>query len=102
MQGRLHDREPDLAASRRRRERARKGDRVDIGADAVEMVLGEPDHIDPELVGQPGFAQRLVDDGAVPLGIAAVRKQEIAEFHGAALLALSASRAALSRLSRYR
>src|SRR6516165_9652824 len=81
MQRGLHDGKPDLAAPGRGGERTGESDRVDIGADPVEMVLGEPNHIDAELVGQPGFTQCLVDDSAVPLGVAAVRKQKIAEFH---------------------
>ena len=81
MKCRLHNRKADLALPRRRRQCAGKGDRVDIGAYAVEMMLGEPDHVDPELVGEPGLVQRLVDHDAVPFGIAAIREQEIAEFH---------------------
>jgi hypothetical protein len=45
------------------------------------MMLGEPDHVDPELVGEPSLAQRLVDHDAVAFEVAAIRKQKIAEFH---------------------
>ena len=45
------------------------------------MMLGEPDHIDTEGVGEPSLAQGFIDHNAVPRGIPAVRKQEIAEFH---------------------
>src|SRR5215471_6482405 len=58
-----------------------KADRVHIGANAVEMMLGEPNHIDAELVGKPGLPQGLVDDGAVAPGVTAIRKQEIADLH---------------------
>jgi hypothetical protein len=47
------------------------------------VMLSEPDYIDPERVGEPSLAQRFVDDDAVPFGIPAVGKQEIAEFHRA-------------------
>ena len=46
------------------------------------MMLGQPDGIDPELVRQHRLAQRLVDDRAVARRIAAIGKQEIADFHG--------------------
>src|SRR6266478_6613131 len=65
----------------RGRQRAGKADRVGISADPVEMVFAKPDHVGSELIGEPCFAQGLVDDDAVALGVAAVRKQEIAEFH---------------------
>jgi hypothetical protein len=45
------------------------------------MMLGKPDHVDAELVGQPRLAERLVNYDAVPLGIPAVRNEEITEFH---------------------
>ena len=99
MQRRLHDREPDLAASRRSGQRTGKADRVDIGADPVEVVLGEPDHIHAELVRQPSLAQRLVDHRAVARRVAAVRKQEIAEFHAGIAPTLGASQGGLSRVS---
>ena len=80
VQRHLQHGKTELGLPRRRRQRAGKADRVGIGADPVEMVLGEPDHIAAEFVGEPCLAQRLVDYDAVPLGIAAVGKQEIAEF----------------------
>jgi hypothetical protein len=55
------------------------------------MVFGEPDHIDPERVRQPGFAQCLVDDDAVALRLAAVGEEKIREFHGPALVAAKAA-----------
>jgi hypothetical protein len=76
MKCRLHNRKADLALPRRRRQYAGKGDRVDIGAYAVEMMLGEPDYVDPEFVGQPCLAQRLVDHDAVAFGVAAIGKQK--------------------------
>ena len=78
---RLHNRKADLAMPRRSRQCAGNRDRVDIGTYAVEMMLGEPDHVDPELVGEPSLAQRLVDHDAVAFGVAAIRKQEVAESH---------------------
>src|SRR5882724_1757148 len=81
MQCRLHDRKADLGMPGRGRQRAGEGDRVDIGADPVEMMLGEPGHVDAELVAEQRLAQGFVDDDAVALGIAAVGKQEITEVH---------------------
>ncbi len=83
VQRHLQDREADFAVPGGGGERASKGDRVGIGADAVEMMLGQPDRVDAQFVGEPGFAQGLVDHDPVALGIAAVGKQEIAEFHAA-------------------
>ena len=45
------------------------------------MMLGEPDHVDAQLVREPCFAQCLVDHDAIPRWVAAVRKEKIAEFH---------------------
>jgi hypothetical protein len=81
MQRCLHNRKANLAALGRSSQRTGKADRVDIGANPVEMMLGEPNNIDPELFGQPRFAQRLVDHDAIPRGIPAVRKQKVAELH---------------------
>ena len=81
VQRHLQYREAEFGAAGRGGKRAGKADRVGIGADAVEMVLGEPDHVNAEFVREPSLAQGLVDDGAVMPGIAAVGKQEIAEFH---------------------
>ena len=81
MQCGLHDRKADLGMPGRGRQCAGEDDRVDIGADPVEMMLGKPDHVDAEFVGEQRLAQGLVDHDAVPLGIAAVRKEEIAKFH---------------------
>ena len=86
MQRGLHHGKADRRASRCGGERAGKAHRVDISADAVEMVLGEPDHIDAELVRQRRLAQGLVDDDAVALRLTAVRKQEIAKVHLRSLL----------------
>ena len=74
MQRGLHDCKADFAVPRRGGQCAGKADRFDIGADPIEMMLGEPDHIDAERVGEPRLAQGLVDHDAVPLGIPAVRK----------------------------
>ena len=81
MQRGLQHGEAERGALERDRQRAGKADRIGIGADAIEMMLAEPDNIDAELVGQHRLAQRLVDDNAVALRIAAVGKQKIAELH---------------------
>src|SRR5271169_6847 len=61
MQRGLHDGKADLAVPGRGGQCAGKADRVDVGADPVEMMLGEPYHIDPKFVGEPRLAQGLVD-----------------------------------------
>ena len=81
MQRHLRDRETDLRPLRRHRKRRREGHRIDIGADAVEVVLREPDHVEAQLVREPRLAQGLVDHLTIARGITALRKQEIAEFH---------------------
>jgi len=56
-------------------------DRVAIDRDAVKMILGEPDHLHPELVSQPRLPQRLVDDPPTIGRVTTIRRQKIAESH---------------------
>ena len=77
----LHDGKAELGAPGSSRQCTCEYDRVDIGADPVEMMLGQPNHVDAQLVGEQRLAQGLVDHGAVALEIAAVGKQEITEEH---------------------
>ena len=53
----LDHREAERGALQRDCQRAGERDRVGIGADAVEMVLAEPDHVGAELVRQHRLAQ---------------------------------------------
>src|SRR5215472_3532205 len=53
VQRSLHNCEANFAVTRRGRQCAGKADRVDIGADPVKMMLGEPDYIDTKRVGEP-------------------------------------------------
>src|SRR6185437_10246161 len=95
----LHDREADPGMLQRSREHAGDPDRIGIDGDAVEMVLGQPDDVDAERIGQHRLADRLVDHRAVPRRIAAVGKQERAELHTRSPLGSGASRTRLLALS---
>ena len=77
----LDDGEAEPGMTQRGGQRAGEGDRIGIDRDAIEMVLGQPDHIDAQFVGQRRLAQGLLDDRAVARRIAAIGKQEVAEFH---------------------
>ena len=81
MQRGLDDGEAEPRVTQRGGQRAGQGDRIGIDRDAVEMVLGQPDHVGAQLVGQRRLAQGLLDHRAVLRRIAAIGKQEIAEFH---------------------
>ena len=85
MQRHLRHREADLRALRGGRQRGGETDRIDIGADAVEMMFREPDHVEAEFIGQSCLAQGLVDDLAVARGVTAFREQEVAELQAALL-----------------
>src|SRR5262249_17281067 len=73
----LEDGVAQFAAPGRSGERGREGDGVDIDAVAVEMMLGQPQYLDAELVGEAGLAQRLLDDAPVIIRLAALGEQEI-------------------------
>src|SRR5271166_6705684 len=81
MQRHLGDREADPDSLRRYRQRGGKTHRIDISADAIEMMFGQPDHLEAQLVSEPRLAQGLVDHLTIVRGIAAFRKQEVAELH---------------------
>src|SRR5262245_28770865 len=71
----------DLDTAGRRGQRSSKTNRVDIGAYAVEMMLGQPDRIKAKLLGQLGLRDSFVDDASVQRRISALGKQEVAELH---------------------
>jgi len=50
MQRYLRHRETDLDALGRRQHGSRKSHRVHIGAIAIEMMFGEPEHFHPKLI----------------------------------------------------
>src|SRR4029077_12767916 len=81
VQRRLDHGKAEPGVMHRGGERAGEADRIGIDRDAVEMMLGEPDNVGSELVGQERLAHRFVDDLAVARRIAAVGKQKVAEFH---------------------
>src|SRR6476469_1961941 len=45
------------------------------------MMLGQPHRVKTELLGKLRLRDRLIDDAFIPRRIAALRKQEVAEFH---------------------
>ena len=76
--GKRH-READLDALGRRQDGGGEGDRVDIGAVAVEMMFGQPEHLHAELVAQLRLGDAVGDHVGVAIGVAAFGEQEIAE-----------------------
>src|SRR5437870_3825063 len=81
MQRDLRHREPDPDPAGACSDGGRERYRVDIGTVAVEVVLGQPDRIQAEPVRRLRLLERFPDDLAVPLGLAALGKQEVAESH---------------------
>ncbi len=81
MERGLRHREADQGTVRGNGNRGGEAHRIDIGANAVEMVLGEPDRIEAEGVGEPCLRQSLLDHRAVLRRIAALGKQKVADPH---------------------
>src|SRR5689334_25237439 len=72
---------PDLDTAGHRGQRSSKTNRVDIGADAVEMMLRQPYRVKAKLLRQLGLRDGFIDDAYVQRWIAAFGKQEVAELH---------------------
>ena len=81
VQRHLRHGETDAGARGRHRQSGGEGDGVDIGADAVEMMLGQPDHVIAELVRKARLPKGFVDDPGVIRRGSALGKQEVGEFH---------------------
>src|SRR5262249_28294795 len=81
VQRRLRHRKSDLDTAGHRGQRRGKADRVDIGADAVEMMLGQPHRVEAKLLGQLGLRDGFIDDAFVKRRFPAFGKQEVAELH---------------------
>ena len=81
MERHLRDREPDVDALGAAGERRGECHRIDVGADAVEVVLGEPQHLHPELVAKLRFTQRFLDDPVILIRLHRGGEEEVAEFH---------------------
>jgi hypothetical protein len=77
--------------------RGGEGDGIDVGADAVEVVLGEPEHIHAERVAQLCFVQRLLDHALIVRRVHRGREQEIAESHEVPYSSRSSGAATRSR-----
>src|SRR5215475_9029730 len=71
----------DLDTASHHGQRSSKTNRVDIGADAVEMMLCHPHRIKAKLLGQLGLRDGFIDDAYVQRRFAALGKQEVAELH---------------------
>src|SRR5262249_22259772 len=74
-----------------------EGDGIDVGADAVEVVLGEPEHVHAERIAQLRFLQRLLDDALIVRRVHRGRKQKIAEAHEVPYPSRSSGAAARNR-----
>src|SRR5688572_29429277 len=81
MQRHLRHREADMDLFRARRDRRREAHRIDVRADAVEVVLGEPQHLHAELVAKLCLLERLLDDLLVLRRFHRRGEEEVAEFH---------------------
>ena len=64
----LDDGKADAHPARARGERARERDRVAVDRLAGEVVLGEPDRVEADRLGQPGLLELLADGRVVLLG----------------------------------
>jgi hypothetical protein len=91
MERHLRHREADADALGAGGQRGREGDGIDVGADAVEVMLGEPQHLHAQLVAEPPLTERLLDDAPVLVGVGGGGEQEVAELHA------RSSHAAISR-----
>src|SRR5690606_22543758 len=60
-----------------------EADRVDVCAIAVEMMLGEPDHVEAELVAEASLGDALVNDRMIEVGIRRLREKEATELQTA-------------------
>ena len=69
VQRHLRHREADLDTLGARGERRGERHGIDVGADAVEMVLGQPEHLHAERITEARLAQRLLDDLLVHRGV---------------------------------
>jgi hypothetical protein len=85
VQCHLCHREADLGVGGRARQSGGECNRIDIGANAVEMMLGQPDRVVAQTVGEQRFLERLVDDAGVVRRGAAFGEQEVGDFHPARL-----------------
>ena len=69
MQRELKHRETDLDPAGLLSDRGREDDRVGEGRLAGEVVLGQPDPVEAQLLGEHGLSQALLDDPAVVGGV---------------------------------
>ena len=76
----LCDGEADPGVLYGRGEGSSEADRVDVGADAVEVVLGEPDGVEAEGIGEAGFFYRLLNDAAIIGRVAAFGERKLLNF----------------------
>ena len=81
MQRHLRHSETDFRMMRRGRQRGGETDRIDIGADAVEMMLRQPDDVEAQFVGQFRLTQGFVDHARVIGRGRGLREQEVGNAH---------------------
>src|SRR5215469_3944564 len=75
----------EICSARRIGWRSGKADRVNVGANAVEMMLGQPHRVKAKLLGQLGLRDGFIDNAFVQRWFAAFGKQEVAELHAVLL-----------------
>jgi hypothetical protein len=73
-QGELDHGEADAHAGGARGERAREGDGIAVDGLAGEVVLGEPDAVEADVLGPARLDEQIVDRGAV-----GVRRRRVGE-----------------------
>ena len=81
IERRLENREADLDPRGHRAQRGGERRRIDVGGVAIEMMLGEEQGVDADLLGQHGLLQRLLDRATVIRRILALRKEKRSDFH---------------------
>ena len=82
MQGHLGHRKADANPPGAGGDGRGKGQRIDIGAAAIEVVLRQPEDVEAQGITELGLTERLVDDDTVSIRELALREEKITELHG--------------------
>ena len=75
----MRDGETNFDFFRTGRECSREGDRIHIGANAVEVMLGQPDRVDAEPVAELRLGNGFADNAAVVVRTFGGGEDEVAE-----------------------
>src|SRR5712691_1887571 len=82
MQSHLGHRKADANPSGAGGDGRGKGQRIDIGAAAIEVVLRQPEDVEAQGITEFSLTQRLIDNDPVGIRELALRKEKITKLHG--------------------